>query len=459
MHLPKSFRPIVTRLEDRTNPAGNVIAQVIDGTLVIDGDAASNSIIVAGCGWQSVAVRPGDSGTTINGLPGGQGLFLGDITRGIVIRTNEGEDTVVLEGLRNRHYIGVFTGSGEDLVILNGVEGRGTTEISTGADDDKVLVRNSTFRKSAAVDLGAGNDTLEVIGSNARKRVQFNGGDGTNDTLAADGSQFRTSIGYRNFETVMNGPLPPPLSLPGAPSVVITSSAGESSALAAIPFTVTFSEGVTGFDLNDLGVTNGTPANLDTDDNITYTFTVTPAQDGAITVVLPAGVAVDADGEGNAAASLTVRSIRSTADLIGVNTDDAGKLTTVINPPAVNDPNWVATGSGLSIWDIREGSGTAVAGGDKILAFYTGWLTNSTVFDSQRNPDDLRGFTVIGGVGGVIEGFREGLIGMKPGGIRRLLIPAALAYKDVPQNNIPANSTLIFEVKLVSVTPQDATAS
>lgn len=439
MHSPNSFRPLVSRLEDRCNPSGNITARVIGGTLFVDGDENSNAVVIAGCGWRSVAVRPGDSDTVVNGLPGGQGVFLGDITRGIVVRTNGGDDAVLLDGVRNRHYVGVFTGAGNDLVILNGVTTKnGATEIDTGDGDDSVQVTDSKFGGTAAVNLGTGNDTLEVTGSNIRKQVRFNGGAG-NDALGADGAQFRTSIGYANFERVVNGPLPPPPSPPGPPSVVISSSAGESTAAATIPFTVTFSEPVTGFTLNDLSVTNGTPANLTTFDNTTFTFDVTPTEDGAVTVDLPANSAIDASREGNTAATpVTVRSIRT----------DAGMTNTL---PNVNDPNWVATGSGLAIWDIQKGSGTPVTPStSQVQVFYTGWLTNGTVFDSARTTGQPATFNP----SKLIPGFREGLIGMQPGGIRRLRIPPELGYGAAGNPpTIPGNATLIFEVKLVSVTP------
>jgi FKBP-type peptidyl-prolyl cis-trans isomerase FkpA len=91
--------------------------------------------------------------------------------------------------------------------------------------------------------------------------------------------------------------------------------------------------------------------------------------------------------------------------------------------------------------------------------FYTGWLTdaNATVFDSARTENQPASFTVVAATPttpGVIEGFREGLIGMQPGGIRRLLIPPDLGYGAAGSPpRVPGNATLIFEVKLVKVTP------
>ncbi len=440
MRPTMSFRPLLLPLEDRTTPAGNLTAQVIGGTLFVDGDASANSVVIAGTGWRSVAVRPGDADTTINGQAPGQGLFLGDITRGIVVRTGDGEDTVLLDGVQNRHYIGVFTGGGEDVVTLQSVTSRGGGEVVTGDAADTVRVVNSKFRKTLVVELDAGDDTLEVTGSNVRGRTRFAGGEGT-DTYRTDGSTFAKSVGYRTFESVLSGPLPPvvppPPTAPVAPTATLGSSAGESTAASPIPFTLAFSEPVSGFVLADLGVTNGTLSDLATADNAVFTFNVTPTADGGVTVSVPADVATDADGLGNTAATpLAVRSIRT----------DAGMTDTV---PSVTDPNFVPTGSGLATWDIQVGSGAAVTSStSRVEVFYTGWLTDGTVFDSARTAGQPAGFDP----NGLIAGFREGLQGMAPGGIRRFRIPPELGYGSTGTGSIPPNATLIFEVKLVKVT-------
>jgi FKBP-type peptidyl-prolyl cis-trans isomerase FkpA len=443
MHSPIRFRPLLLPLEIRTNPAGNVTAQVIGGTLFVDGDAGANSVVIAGTGWRSVCVSSGDGSTTINGLAPSEAPLIGGITRGIVVQTGDGEDTVRLEGVQNRNYIGVFTGGGEDVVTLVGVNCRGGAEVVTGDADDTVRVIDSTFRKTLLVDLGVGDDQLEVTESNVRGKNKLVGGEGT-DILSADGGQFRRSVGYQTFETVSSDrlsqptPLPPvPPPTPAAPAAVLSSSAGESTALSPIPFSVSFGEAVTGFTLEEMGVTNGTLSDLSSADNVVFTFNVTPTEDGAVTVSVPADVATDAEGLGNTAATpLTVRSIRT----------DAGMTDTV---PAVNDPNFVPTGSGLATWDIQVGSGAAVTADTRqVQVFYTGWLTDGTVFDSARTAGQPATFDPAG----LITGFREGLQGMAPGGIRRFRIPPELGYGSSGTGSIPGNATLIFEVKLVKVT-------
>lgn len=435
------FRPQVVQLEDRSVPAGDVTARVVNGTLFIDGDARSNAVTVAGTGWRSVAIRAGDADTTINGRAGDQPLFLGDIFRGIVIRTNDGEDTVRLENVRSTKYIGVFTGGGEDEVVLTGLDARGAVEINTGVADDVVSVVSSKFRRTLAVDLADGDDRVEVSGSKLRDRTYFVGGEG-DDGFGRANAKFTRSVSYTGFETVeLNRLLPPPVSPPAptddgaAPTVFISSSAGESTPAAQVPFRVTFSEAVTGFDAEDLGVTNGTATNFTAVSESEFTFAVIPAADGAITASVPGNVAFDATGLGNAAAvPRTVRSIRT----------DAGMTNTV---PDVNDPNFVPTGSGLAVWDVQVGSGTAVTANNTVQVFYTGWLTDGTVFDSSRTTGSPASFPL----SNLIAGFREGMIGMQPGGIRRFRIPPELGYGAAGTNNIPPNSTLIFEVKLVAV--------
>lgn len=125
---------------------------------------------------------------------------------------------------------------------------------------------------------------------------------------------------------------------------------------------------------------------------------------------------------------------------------DAGMTNTV---PDANAPQWVLQQNGLKTWDIVEGKGDPVVAGDSIKIFYTGWLLNGTSFDSKRSPDDPITFQL----NNLIEGWKQGIPGMKPGGIRRLYVPSALGYGAAGSGaNIPPNSDLIFEIKLISHT-------
>lgn len=101
--------------------------------------------------------------------------------------------------------------------------------------------------------------------------------------------------------------------------------------------------------------------------------------------------------------------------------------------------------------DDVAGTGAAAAAGDSVTVNYVGSLTNGTVFDASANHGTA-GFTFTLGAGQVIKGWDEGIVGMKEGGKRTLLIPASLAYgSQSPAPSIPANSALIFQVELLKV--------
>lgn len=106
---------------------------------------------------------------------------------------------------------------------------------------------------------------------------------------------------------------------------------------------------------------------------------------------------------------------------------------------------------GLMIGEIKEGTGKAVKTEDTIAVNYTGALENGTKFDSSY--DRGQPFVVQIGVGKVIKGWDIGVIGMKEGGIRRLVIPSELGYGAAGAGNgtIPPNSTLIFDVEVLKI--------
>ena len=108
----------------------------------------------------------------------------------------------------------------------------------------------------------------------------------------------------------------------------------------------------------------------------------------------------------------------------------------------------VSTTEGLEIYDIQVGTGDEATKGKNVVAHYAGFLTDGTKFDSseKRGPHE---FTL--GARTVIEGWDIGLVGMKEGGIRRLVISPELGYGSQPIGPIPPNSTLIFEVQLLEV--------
>ena len=109
------------------------------------------------------------------------------------------------------------------------------------------------------------------------------------------------------------------------------------------------------------------------------------------------------------------------------------------------------SGGKLEIKDIKVGTGDAVREGDVLVMDYTGKLTNGKEFDSSKKPGRTPfQFTI--GAGEVIKGWDQGILGMKVGGSRHLTIPASLGYgAQAMGNDIPANSTLVFDVDLKEI--------
>ena len=112
----------------------------------------------------------------------------------------------------------------------------------------------------------------------------------------------------------------------------------------------------------------------------------------------------------------------------------------------------ITSASGLKYIDEIIGTGNVPKVGDKVKVHYTGTLEDGTKFDSSL--DRGKPFTFELGARQVIQGWDRGVRGMQVGGIRKLTIPPELAYGDraVGGGLIPANSTLVFEVKLLEIT-------
>lgn len=103
----------------------------------------------------------------------------------------------------------------------------------------------------------------------------------------------------------------------------------------------------------------------------------------------------------------------------------------------------------LVIEDLTVGTGEEAKAGDLVEVHYVGTLTDGTEFDASRNRGQTFSFTI--GAGEVIQGWDEGVPGMKVGGVRKLTIPSDMAYGDYGVGSIPGGATLIFEVELVSI--------
>ncbi len=123
--------------------------------------------------------------------------------------------------------------------------------------------------------------------------------------------------------------------------------------------------------------------------------------------------------------------------------------------PTGDDPAaWEARAGGLEVQDVVVGTGEAVTDFATAEVHYTGMLQDGSVFDSSLDRGETFSFRV--GAHQVIRGWEEGLLGMKVGGTRRLVIPPALGYGSKSAGPIPPDSTLYFEVQLLGVTPPRA---
>jgi len=111
---------------------------------------------------------------------------------------------------------------------------------------------------------------------------------------------------------------------------------------------------------------------------------------------------------------------------------------------SINLSAMTKTASGLYYQDLAAGSGNAVKVGERATVAYSGWLPSGRKFDSGSFS-----FTV--GVGQVVPGFDEGVLGMRVGGKRKLVLPPELGYGNQGVGSIPPNSTLVFEVELQKI--------
>jgi peptidylprolyl isomerase len=110
------------------------------------------------------------------------------------------------------------------------------------------------------------------------------------------------------------------------------------------------------------------------------------------------------------------------------------------------------TSPSVTIIDTKAGEGPEVENGKTVQLHYDLTLANGTRIDSSRDKIVPTPFTVVIGEGKSIKGFELGLMGMKPGGIRTIIIPPELGYGPAGRGkDIPPNATLRFEVEAISV--------
>jgi len=115
----------------------------------------------------------------------------------------------------------------------------------------------------------------------------------------------------------------------------------------------------------------------------------------------------------------------------------------------INEP-WFQTEKGIGYQDVTLGNGLMAIEGADVEVHYTGMIQDGTVFDSSLERDTR--FTFLIGGHQVIAGWEDGVVGMKIGGKRRLIIPSDMGYGQQAAGPIPPGSTLYFEIELFEVT-------
>ena len=108
----------------------------------------------------------------------------------------------------------------------------------------------------------------------------------------------------------------------------------------------------------------------------------------------------------------------------------------------------IVTASGIQFQDLEEGFGLSPSIDRLVMVHYTGYLSGGGKFESSRDKGIPIAFIV--GKGQMIRGLEEGIMGMKVGGKRKLIIPPALGYGSQSHGNVRPNSTLTYEVELLS---------
>lgn len=144
-----------------------------------------------------------------------------------------------------------------------------------------------------------------------------------------------------------------------------------------------------------------------------------------------------------------VRAVAAVLFLVGLAAcaGDGSGVPEIASELGVDRAELEARESGLWIQVLQEGSGREAEAGQRVVVHYTGWLTGGEKFDSSR--DRGQPFAFLLGQGRVIQGWDEGVAGMREGGRRILVIPPQLAYGERGQGPIPPGAWLVFDVELL----------
>lgn len=140
-------------------------------------------------------------------------------------------------------------------------------------------------------------------------------------------------------------------------------------------------------------------------------------------------------------------SITPTSTTAPITAGGSYPIGTLDPTPPSPSTNAVTTASGLIYEDLQVGDGAVAKASDTVSVNYTGWLQDGTKFDSSIDRGQPSEFPL----NQVIQGWTEGVTGMKVNGTRLLVVPPSLGYGASANGSIPANSTLVFEVQLVGI--------
>jgi len=111
----------------------------------------------------------------------------------------------------------------------------------------------------------------------------------------------------------------------------------------------------------------------------------------------------------------------------------------------------VSSPAALTLTETVVGTGAVAATGTSATVTYTGWLYSATAANFKGKQFDAGTLTFKLGAGSLISGFDQGVLGMKAGGSRTILVPSSMGYGASGTTGIPPNSGLVFDVKLTAV--------
>ncbi len=149
--------------------------------------------------------------------------------------------------------------------------------------------------------------------------------------------------------------------------------------------------------------------------------------------------------------SLAVSNTTQTAEVGRVFVSDEGDQANNLRDAIVNAADSTGNFSEIIVADVIFGTGDEVKVGDTVTVHYIGTLQNGQEFDNSNKRGTPFTFTV--GEGKVIKGWEEGIVGMKKGGKRILVVPSDLGYGDKGYGPIPGRANLVFAVDLLEIKP------